>query len=629
MPEGMPTVARGRAELESAVVRFAGDSGDGMQLTGTQFTLETALAGNDLATFPDFPAEIRAPVGTTYGVSAFQIHFGGREIRTAGDAVDVLVAMNPAALKVNLEELRPGGLLLLDSGAFTARNFAKAGYAGDPRADGSLSGWRVLEVDMTASTERAVAGLGLSKKEAQRCKNFWALGLVCWLFGRERAATVAWLERRFAARPELVAANRAALDAGHAWGETAELPVGVQAWRVPAARLEPGLYRNVTGSQALAWGLLAGAQLAGLGLSFCGYPITPASALLHSLAGLKRFGVVTFQAEDEIAAVCAAIGASYAGALGVTASSGPGLALKGEALGLAIATELPLVVVNAQRGGPSTGLPTKTEQSDLYQALWGRNADAPLAVLAARSPSDCFAVAIEAARIATTYRTPVILLTDGYLQNAAEPWRLPAMADFAPFPVGFRTEPPGEGEAFQPYARDPDSLARAWVRPGTAGLEHRIGGLERDALSGNISYDPANHQAMTETRLAKIAGIARSYPPLALEQGGELDDGEQGELLVVGWGSTWGPLNRAVSNLRASGRRVGHLHLRHLWPLPRDLGPLLARWRRVAVAEMNAGQLVTLLRATCLVDAVPVTKVSGRPFKVAELEQRLGALCKE
>lgn len=621
MPEGLLTSPPRRAELESAVVRFAGDSGDGMQLTGSQFTQETALAGNDLATFPDFPAEIRAPVGTTYGVSAYQIHFGGREIRTAGDAVDVLVAMNPAALKVNLEELRGGGLLVLDAGAFGARNLAKAGYGADPRGDGSLSGWRVLEVDMTAATERAVAGLGLSKKEAQRCKNFWALGLVCWLFGRERAATVAWLERRFAARPELIAANRAALDAGHAWGETAELPVGVQAWSVPAAKLAPGLYRNVTGSQALAWGLLAGAQLSGLGLSFCGYPITPASALLHSLAGLERFGAVTFQAEDEIAAVCAAIGASYAGSLGVTASSGPGLALKGEALGLAIAAELPLVVVNAQRGGPSTGLPTKTEQSDLYQALWGRNADAPLAVLAARSPSDCFAVAIEAVRLATTYMTPVILLTDGYLQNASEPWRLPCLAEIAPFPARFREEP----EGFQPYARDPATLARAWVRPGTPGLEHRIGGLERDALTGNISYDPANHQAMTETRAAKIAGIAQSYPPLALEQGGD----EEGELLVVGWGSTWGPIARAVSNLRAQGKRVGQLHLRHLWPLPRELGPLLGRWKRVAVAEMNAGQLVTLLRATYLVDAAAVTKVSGRPFKVAELEARLTALLEE
>ena len=618
--DGSSPLSRQRQEVESAVVRFAGDSGDGMQLSGAQFTLATALAGNDLATFPDFPAEIRAPVGTTFGVSAYQINFGAREIRTAGDEVEVLVAMNPAALKVNLSEVKRGGLLILDSSSFTKRNLAKAGYESDPRED--LSAFRLLEVDITGQTERAVAGLGLSKKEAQRCKNFWALGLIYWLFERERQATVAWLEKRFARRPELVAANRAALDAGHAWGETAELPSGVSTWRVPRAQQQPGTYRNVTGAQALSWGLLAGAQKAGLGMSFCGYPITPASVLLHTLAGLKEFGVVTFQAEDEIAAICAAIGASYAGSLGVTASSGPGLALKMEAMGLAIATELPLVVINAQRGGPSTGLPTKTEQSDLYQAVWGRNGDAPVAVLASRSPADCFEVALEAIRIATTWMTPVILLTDGYLQNASEPWRLPAMSDYPDFPVTFRTRAPAEGEVFQPYARDRETLARAWVRPGTPGLEHRIGGLERDALSGHISYDPDNHQAMTDHRAEKIAGIAGSYAPLILEQG----EGEEGDLLVVGWGSTWGPISRAVANLRASGQKVGQLHLRHIWPLHQDLGPLLHRWRRIAVPEMNAGQLVTLLRATYLVEAEAVTKASGRPFKVAELEARLGAL---
>src|SRR5690554_1487069 len=528
--EGSGPIVPSRREVESAVVRFAGDSGDGMQVTGSQFTLATALAGNDLATFPDFPAEIRAPVGTTFGVSAYQINFGAREIRTAGDEIDVLVAMNPAALKVNLREVKPGGLLILDSDAFNKRNFAKAGYDSDPRA-GELADFRLLEIDITAQTERAVAGLGLSKKEAQRCKNFWALGLVYWLFDRDRQPTREWLERRFSDRPDLVAANCAALDAGHAWGETAELPSGISAWRVPAARLEPGTYRNITGAQALTWGLLAGAQKAGLGMSFCGYPITPASVLLHSLASLKNFGVVTFQAEDEIAAICAAIGASYAGSLGVTASSGPGLALKTEALGLAIATELPLVVINAQRGGPSTGLPTKTEQSDLYQALWGRNGDAPLAVLAARSPADCFEVAIEAIRIATTWMTPVILLTDGYLQNASEPWRLPSVSDYPDFPVAFRSQPPAAGETFHPYARDPETLARPWVRPGTQGLAHRIGGLERDALTGHFSYDPANHQAMTETRAEKIARIAKSYPPLSLQQ----EEGEEGDLLVIGW----------------------------------------------------------------------------------------------
>jgi len=601
-----------RQEIESAVVRFAGDSGDGMQLTGGQFTLATALAGNDLATFPDFPAEIRAPAGTTFGVSAFQINFGAREIKTAGDAVDVLVAMNPAALKVDLPDLKPGGLLIVDSGAFNERNLAKAGYGANPLKDGSLAGYRVFEVDMSAQTLEAVKPSGLGKKDGLRCKNLWALGLVAWLFGRDRAPTATWLKRRFADKPAILAANLAALDAGHAFGETAELTGEHVAYEVPPARIAPGLYRNVMGTEALAWGLVFGGQLAGLPLWFCSYPITPASAMLHLLAGLKQFPVSTFQAEDEIAAIGAAIGASYAGSLGVTASSGPGLALKTEALGLAIAAELPLVVVNAQRGGPSTGLPTKTEQSDLFQAVWGRNADSPLAVIAARSPGDCFDCAVEAVRIATRYMTPVILLTDGYLANASEPWRLPDLEAYEPFPVQFRSDPAG----FQPFQRDAGTLARPWAKPGTPGLMHRIGGIERADGSGNISYDPENHHKMTKLRAAKIAGIAAELPPQGVELGPP-----RGRLAVVGWGSTFGPISRAVSNLLAAGHEVAHIHLRHIWPLPANLGALLAGYQRILVPEMNNGQLVTLLRAQYLVPAEGLNKIAGRPFKIVENER--------
>ncbi len=609
--EGTTVLTQPRETLESAVVRFAGDSGDGMQITGSQFTLATALAGNDLATFPDFPAEIRAPAGTTYGVSAYQINFGGREIKTAGDAVDVLVAMNPAALKVNLGDLKSGGLIVVDTGSFGAKNLAKAHYAANPLEDGSLEDRRVLAIDMSGQTEKAVEGLGLTKKESLRCKNMWALGLIYWMFGRDRKPTVDWLDAKFAARQEIAKANAAALNAGHAYAETAELPADVQSYVVPAATLAPGTYRNVTGTEALAFGLLAGVQLASLGMTFCSYPITPASQLLHTLAALKSHGVVTFQAEDEIAAVCAAIGASYAGSLGVTSSSGPGIALKTEALGLAIATELPLVVINSQRGGPSTGLPTKTEQSDLYQAVYGRNADSPLAVLAASSPSDCFEVAIEAVRIATRYMTPVILLTDGYLANASEPWRLPSMSDYEPFPVTFREDP----EGFQPFLRDPATLARVWAKPGTPGLEHRIGGIEKDYETGNISYDPENHQRMTDVRAEKIDRIAGDIPLQAVAQGNP-----SGRLAVVGWGSTYGPISRAVLGLIDQGLDVSHIHLRHIWPLPRNLGELLRSYDRILVPEMNNGQLSTLLRAEFLVPAEPLTKVTGKPFKIAELE---------
>jgi len=605
-----------RQRLESAVVRFAGDSGDGMQLTGGRFTIATALAGSDLATFPDFPAEIRAPTGTTYGVSAFQINFGGRVIKTSGDKVDVLLAMNPAALKVNLSDMREGGLMILDAGAFSDKNLRKAGYQADPRSDGSLAGYRVVQVDMSQQTLEAVRASGLSKKDALRCKNMWALGLTYWMFDRDRASTSDWLRAKFAARPGVAAANVAALDAGHAFGETAEMSAELGAFSVPAAEIAPGLYRNVTGSEALAYGLVTGAHYADLSVMFCSYPITPASTLLHLLARLKQYGMTTFQAEDEIAAVCAAIGASYAGALGVTSSSGPGVGLKTEGLGLAIAVELPLVVIDAQRAGPSTGMPTKTEQSDLYQAVYGRNADSPLVVLAAASPADCFETAIEAVRLASKYMTPVILLTDGYIANATEPWRVPEIDTRPRFPVRFHSDP----EGFQPFQRDPETLARPWTVPGTPGLAHRIGGLEKAADSGDISYDPQNHQRMTRLRHDKIAGIARDIPPQAADQGAET-----GRLAVVGWGSTYGPISRAVGNLRDQGLDVSHIHLRHIWPLPANLGELLAGYDHILVPEMNGGQLVTLLRAEFLLPAESLSKVTGKPFMIAEIEAAIRA----
>ena len=600
-----------REEIESVVVRFAGDSGDGMQLTGSQFTLATALAGNELATFPDFPAEIRAPAGTTYGVSAFQINFGSHDILTAGDAPDTLVAMNPAALKVNVASLKKGGLLIVDIGAFGQRNLRKAGYTANPLADDSLTQYRVLEIDISKMTLEAVKASGLGNKDALRCKNLWTLGLIYWMYGRDRRPTVEWLEQKFANRPDLAEANIAALNAGHAYGETIEHHDGLPGYVVPEADIPPGLYRNLTGADGIALGLVVGARLAGLKLFLGSYPITPASSLLHILARLKRFDVTTFQAEDEIAAICSAIGASYAGSIGVTSSSGPGVALKTEALGLAIATELPLILVNSQRAGPSTGLPTKTEQSDLYQAVYGRNADSPLVVLAARSASDCFEVAIEAVRLATRFMTPVILLTDGYIANAAEPWLIPDVSTYEPFPVSFHTEP----EGFHPFNRDPETLARVWAVPGTPGLEHRIGGIERDYVTGNISYDPINHQRMTDARRNKIAGVADAVPEQTVHQGPE-----SGPLAVVGWGSTFGPISRAVGNVNKNGAEVAHIHLRHIWPLPRNLGELLAGYGRILVPEMNSGQLSTLLRAEYLVAAESLSKVQGQPFKIAELE---------
>ncbi len=599
------------AEVESAVVRFAGDSGDGMQLTGARFTQAAALAGNDLSTFPDFPAEIRAPAGTTFGVSSFQINFGSRVIKTSGDSLDMLVAMNPAALKVELPDLHHGGIVVADSGSFSDRNLRKAGFEIDPLGDGSLASHRVIEIDISRQTQEAVRAHGLSKKEALRCKNMWALGLVYWMYERDRQPTIDWLRSRFADRPEIANSNIDALNAGHAYAETAEMPEGVVRYHIRAADIEPGLYRTVTGGEAMAWGLVAGAQLAGLQLFFGSYPITPASSILHILAKLKHQNVITFQAEDEIAAVCSAIGAAYAGTLGVTSSSGPGIALKSEGIGLAVGVELPLIIVNSQRAGPSTGLPTKTEQSDLFQALHGRNGDSPIAVLASRSPSDCFDVAIEAVRIAVKYMVPVMILTDGYIANAAEPWLIPDVDARQPFPVKFRTDP----EDFHPFLRDPDTLARVWAVPGTPSLEHRIGGIEKDYDTGHISYEAANHQRMTGARLGKVAGIARDIPLQTVDGGVS-----EGRVAVVGWGSTYGPINRAVANLRMDGHSVSHIHLRYIWPLARNLGELLGAFDHVLVPEMNTGQLRTVLRSEYLIDAEGLNKVSGQPFKIVEIE---------
>lgn len=604
----------GDSAPEAVVVRFAGDSGDGMQLTGGQFTLSTALAGNDLATFPDFPAEIRAPQGTLFGVSAFQINFGSRQINTAGDAPDVLVAMNPAALKVNLPALKPGGLVIIDTGEFTKRNLEKAKYAASPLDDDSLAKFDVMAFDISALTVEAVKPFGLGNKDALRCKNMWTLGLALWMFDRPREPLQEWLRQKFRSKPDLAAANIAALDAGHAYGETAELSGPLRQMTVAPVAAEPGLYRTVTGAEAISLGLVAGAQLAKLPMFFGGYPITPASAILHHLARLKEFGVTTFQAEDEIAAICAALGASYAGSLGVTSSSGPGIALKGEAMGLAIMTELPLVIVNSQRGGPSTGLPTKTEQSDLYQAVYGRNGDAPMPVIAARSPSDSFECAIEACRIATQYMTPVMLLTDGYIANAAEPWRVPDPSAFTPFPAGFLDEKNG-GDTLLPYQRDAKG-ARPWIKPGTPGLMHRIGGIEKHELTGNIDYSPDNHQRMTDARKSKVEGVAVPDQEVCL-------GGTSGALAVVGWGSTFGPIHQAVRRARAKRLDVSHIHVRHIWPLPANLGDLLRGFDRVLVPEMNTGQFKTVLRDQYLVDAQSLTKTSGQPFQIAEMESAI------
>ncbi|MCW3796792.1 2-oxoacid:acceptor oxidoreductase subunit alpha [Sphingomonas sp. BN140010] len=611
-----PEESHAEPHQEAVVVRFAGDSGDGMQLTGGQFTLSTALAGNDLATFPDFPAEIRAPQGTTFGVSAFQINFGSTAIETAGDQPDVLIAMNPAALKVNVAALREGGLIIADEGEFSQRNLAKAGYDANPLEDESLAKWQLVKFNISQLTMDAVKPFGLGNKEALRCKNMWTLGLALWMFDRSREPIVDWLKTKFAKAPQLAEANIAALNAGHAYGETVEMGAAVKPRHIAAAPAEPGLYRTVTGAEALGLGLVAGAQLAHLPMFFGSYPITPASPLLHHLSRLKEYDITTFQAEDEIAAICAALGASYAGSLGVTSSSGPGIALKTEAIGLAVMTELPLVIVNSQRGGPSTGLPTKTEQSDLYQAVYGRNGDAPLPVIAARSPSDAFDCAIEACRIATRYMTPVMLLTDGYIANAAEPWRVPDMSGYEAFPVTFANgeAPRADDGKLLPYARD-ERLARPWIKPGTPGLTHRIGGIEKNPGTGDLDYSPGAHAEMTRLRHQKVLGISADIPDQ------DVCLGEPGAALaVVGWGSTFGPIHQAVRRMRARGADVAHVHIRHIWPLPANLGELLHGFGRVIVPEMNAGQLKTVLRDQYLVDARSLTKVSGQPFRIAEIE---------
>jgi len=614
--EEMSVEASQARVLEGVVVRFAGDSGDGMQLTGSNFTEATAIYGNDLATFPDFPAEIRAPAGATFGVSAFQIYFGSDDVTTAGDAVDVLIAMNPAALITNLKDLVDGGLIVVDSDAFTDKNMQRAGYKTNPLEDGSLEGYRLLTIDISKRVLDTVKPFGLTHKFGLRCKNMWTLGLTMWLFDRSRDAAIEGLRKKFAKMPDIAEANVAAINAGHAFGETTELPTGLEVYKVPRAKVAPGLYRNITGSEALAYGLIAGGQLSNLPIVFASYPITPASSLLHTLSGQKHFEVVTFQAEDEIAAVCAAIGASFAGSLGITSSSGPGISLKAEAISLACAVELPLVIVNTQRGGPSTGLPTKTEQSDLFQAIYGRHADTSLPVIASATSSDCFDVAIEGIRLATKYRTPVIVLSDGYLANASEPWLVPDFNDYPSFAVEHVTQV----EGFSPANRDPDTLARVWAKPGTPGLEHRIGGIERDAVTGDISYEPENHQKMTQLRKAKIDGIARDIPLQTVDQGNTT-----GKLAVVGWGSTYGVIHQAVKRARQAKLDVSHIHIRYMWPLPANLGELLQGFDTVLIPEMNTGQLVDIIRGEYLIDAKGLSKVSGQPFKIREIEAAIKA----
>ena len=603
-------------DLDQVVIRFAGDSGDGMQLTGDQFTRTTALMGNDIATFPDFPAEIRAPAGTLPGVSAFQLRFSSFDIHTPGDAPDVLVAMNPAALKVHIKELKKDGVLILNTASFSALDLKKAKYEVDPRTDGSLSGWRVIEVDLEARTREALAETALDARSKDRCKNMYALGILYWMFHREMAPTERAIEEKFKKKPDVVAANLMAMKAGYDYAETTE--VFQTAYRVPPAHLPKGTYRNIMGNQALTLGLVAGAQKAGLELFLGSYPITPASDILHQLSSYKHLGVVTFQAEDEIAAVGAAIGASYAGSLGITSTSGPGLALKSEAIGLAVMAELPLVVVDVQRAGPSTGMPTKTQQADLLQAMYGRNGESPVAVLAASTPADAFMVGFEAVRIALQFMTPVIVLSDGYIANGSEPWLLPDVDALPKIDVTFA--PPQEpGTKFEPYKRNPKTLARQWAKPGTKGLTHRIGGLEKQDITGNISYDPANHQHMVDTRAQKVANIADAVEPATtLGQ-------DHGDVLVLGWGSTRGAITSAVLQLQKQGHSVSACFLRWLNPLPANLGELMKRFKKVVLPELNKGQLCMMLRAKYLVDVESISKVDGQPFKSHEITERLGA----
>jgi len=616
-------VAKQVKQLDRVIIRFAGDSGDGMQLTGDRFTQETASFGNDLSTLPNFPAEIRAPQGTLPGVSSFQVHFADHDILTPGDRPDVLVAMNPAALRANLTDLPKGATIIVDTHDFTKRNLAKAGYDDNPLETEALGEFAVHDLDLTGMTVEAVKEFGLSRKDAARAKNMFALGLVSWMYGRPTDSTITFLERRFAKVPDIRDANVPSFKAGWNFGETTEAFV-VQ-YEIKPAPMATGTYRNITGNLALSYGLIAGAAQSGLDLFLGAYPITPASDVLHELSKHKRFGVTTFQAEDEIAGIGAALGAAFGGALGVTTTSGPGIALKAETIGLGVMTELPLVVVDVQRGGPSTGLPTKTEQSDLLMALFGRNGEAPVPIVAPQSPADCFDAAVEATRIAVTYRTPVMLLSDGYLANGSEPWRIPDVADLPGIDPAFATEPnhteDDGSKSFWPYQRDAETLARPWAIPGTAGLEHRIGGLEKSDGHGNISYDPANHDLMVRTRQAKVDRIADSLPPLEVD-----DPSGKAQVLVLGWGSTYGPIGAACRRVRNAGMDVAQLHLRHLNPLPKDLGQIIKGYDAVMVPEMNLGQLSMLLRARFLVDVVGYNQVRGLPLKAAELAAAITGL---
>ncbi|MGH2793238.1 MAG: 2-oxoacid:acceptor oxidoreductase subunit alpha [Actinomycetota bacterium] len=607
-------MAKSAEELHRVVIRFAGDSGDGMQLTGDRFTNASAIVGNDLSTLPDFPAEIRAPAGSLFGVSGFQIHFSDEDILHPGDQPNVLVAMNPAALKTNLGDLPQGGMLIVNEDAFTEGNLKKAGYAANPLTSDQLDNYQVYKVKMTSMTLEATKGIeGITKKDAERAKNMFALGLVTWMYTRPTEPTISWIERRFKKLPHIAEANVAAFKAGYNFGETAEL--FAHNWTVKKAKLAPGTYRNITGATSLAWGLIAGAQQAKIPLFYASYPITPASDLLHELSKHKNFGVRTIQAEDEIAAAGMAVGAAFAGNIGITGTSGPGLDLKAETIGLAFQLELPMIIVDVQRAGPSTGMPTKIEQSDLMLAMYGRHGEAPLPIVAAYTPSQCFHAAVEAVRIALKYRTPVILLSDTYLTNSAEPWKLPDVADLPDLTVEFAKEPNKDGE-FWPYLRD-ENLARPWAIPGTPGLQHRVGGLEKQDGTGNISYDPANHEYMTRIRAAKVAKIADDIPELKVdEEGGE-------ELLVVGWGSTYGMIRAAVQRVRGQDKKVAQAHLMHMNPFPKNLGDVLRRFKRVLVPELNNGQLVRLLRAEYLVDAKSYTKIQGLPFRAAEIETEI------
>lgn len=602
--------------LDEVTIRFAGDSGDGMQLTGTQFTNTTALLGNDLSTLPDYPAEIRAPQGTLFGVSGFQIHFGSKEINTPGDQCDVLVAMNAAALKVNLGSLVDGGAIIANSEGFNDRNLKLAGYASNPFKDNSLQKYSVYEVDISKLTALALQDMNLSSKLIDRSKNFFALGMMYWMYNRPIDSTLEWINKKFSGKPEIAEANTRVLKAGWNYGETTEI-FNVR-YLVGPAKLPPGKYRNITGNQATAWGMMAAAKKARLDLFLGSYPITPASDILHELSMFKHFGVKTFQAEDEIAGITSAIGASFGGALGTTTTSGPGVALKSEALGLAVMVELPLVCVNVQRGGPSTGLPTKTEQADLFQAMFGRNGEAPIPVVAASTPAECFSMVFEAARIALKYMTPVFFLSDGYLGNGSEPWLIPDYDALPSIEPQFRTE----AEGFLPYLRDSATLARPWALPGTPGLEHRIGGLEKQNLSGNVSYDPQNHETMVKLRTEKVERIANDIPLQEIE--GE----KEGELLVVGWGSTYGAIRSAVGRVRDRGKKVSHAHIRHLNPMPKNLGEILYKFKTVLVPEMNLGQLSKILRMKYLVPTVALNKVQGLPFKAIEIENKIEEILK-